>query len=95
MERWDRNLVWPNELQVVWVMGGWMVGFLTVTGGKKEGRGRKRGVVHLLWPLSGDHHHQKCEMETGHRNDLTNQNKEYRKEFLNGKLSKDKKPIPS
>ena len=53
---------------------GWVVhgGVFDRDGGKKEGRGRKSGVVHLLWPLSGDHHHQQCEMETGHRNDLTN-----------------------
>ena len=42
-------------------------------GGKKEGRGRKRVVVLLLWPLSDDHHHQ---LETGHRNELANQNRE-------------------
>ena len=44
-------------------------------GAKKEA---KKGVVHLLLGHfhSGDHHHHQCEMETGHHNDLANQERE-------------------
>ena len=70
MERCDRNLVWPNDLQVVWVVDG-AGGVFDRDGAKKEA---KKGVVHLL--LGHFHHHHQCEMETGHHNDLANQNRE-------------------
>ena len=44
MERCDRNLVWPNDLQVVWVVDG-AGGVFDCDGAKKEA---KKGVVHLL-----------------------------------------------
>ena len=58
---------------------GWVVdgagGVFDRDGAKKEA---KKGVVHLLLGHfhSGDHHHHQCEMETGHHNDLANQNRE-------------------
>ena len=54
----------------MWVVDG-AGGVFDRDGAKKEA---KKGVVHLL--LGHFHHHHQCEMETGHHNDLANQNRE-------------------
>ena len=87
----DRNLVWPNELQVVWVGGAWW-GFWPWRGQKRGKRAKKGGRALTLatfrWPSS----------PTVWNGNWTSQwfdESIYTKEFWNGKLSKDKKPIPS
>ena len=67
--------VWQKSSLTKWfascVGGGWCWWGFWPWRGKKEA---KKGVVHLL--LGHFHHHHQCEMETGHHNDLANQNRE-------------------